>query len=176
MLALGDALAVALLRLKGFSARDFHTFHPGGKLGAALKRVTDLMHHTEMPLCAPNASFAEVVEAITAGRFGCCGIIENGRLIGIITDGDLRRMLTKSDDISELTARDIMSSNPKIIENSAMAVDAREIMETFGISNLLVEEDGRYHDGQGHLFPTGLQPEREYESPVSVVQQPEQGQ
>eukprot|EP00903_Cladosiphon_okamuranus_P002952 g2950.t1 len=76
MLALGDALAVAMLRQKGFSARDFHKFHPGGKLGAALKRVTDLMHHKEMPLCGPDASFSDAVESITSGGFGCCGVIE----------------------------------------------------------------------------------------------------
>ena len=93
MLALGDALAVALLRKNGFSQRDFHTFHPGGKLGAALKRVTDLMHHKKMPLCAPDAAFEEIIAEITAGGFGCCGVVEAGRLVGIITARS-RRMVS----------------------------------------------------------------------------------
>ena len=136
MLALGDALAVALLRLKGFSARDFHTFHPGGKLGAALKRVTDLMHHTKMPLCAPDASFADVVEAITAGGFGCCGVVENGRLIGIITDGDIRRALLSSTD--DIVADQIMTRSPHTIREDGLAAEALSMLSEFKITALFI--------------------------------------
>lgn len=136
MLALGDSLAVALLRQKGFSARDFHTFHPGGKLGAALKRVTDLMHHTDMPLCAPNASFAEAVSAITAGGFGCCGIVEDGKLIGIVTDGDIRRALASETD--HPTADSIMTRNPRTIQQDGLAAEALAMLSEFKITALFI--------------------------------------
>lgn len=136
MLALGDALAVALLRLKGFSQRDFHTFHPGGKLGAALKRVTDLMHHKKMPLCAPGAPFPEVVEQITSGGFGCCGVVENQRLVGIITDGDIRRAL--SGPIDGLTAAAMMTSNPRTIAEDGLAAEALSLLSEFKITALFI--------------------------------------
>ncbi|NQY38664.1 MAG: KpsF/GutQ family sugar-phosphate isomerase [Henriciella sp.] len=136
MLALGDALSVALLRLKGFSQRDFHTFHPGGKLGAALKRVTDLMHHKEMPLCAPNAPFSEVVEAITAGGFGCCGVVEQSKLVGIITDGDIRRALSGSK--ANLTATDIMTRNPRTIRDDGLAAEALSMLSEYRITALFI--------------------------------------
>ena len=136
MLALGDALSVALLRLKGFSQRDFHTFHPGGKLGAALKRVTDLMHHKEMPLCTPETPFSEVVEAITAGGFGCCGVIENSKLVGIITDGDIRRALSGAG--TGLTAADIMTRNPRTIRDDGLAAEALSMLSEYRITALFI--------------------------------------
>ena len=136
MLALGDALAVALLRQKGFSERDFHTFHPGGKLGAALKRVTDLMHHKKMPLCAPDAAFADVVTAITEGGFGCCGVIEGGRLSGIITDGDIRRALTG--DASKSQAASLMTKNPRTIQEDGLAAEALAMLSEFKITALFI--------------------------------------
>ena len=134
MIALGDALAVALLRQKGFSERDFYKFHPGGKLGAALKRVTDLMHHTEMPLCSPEASFADAVAAITNGGFGCCGVIEDSRLIGIITDGDIRRAVGGA--VETLTAREMMTSNPRTITQDGLAAEALSMLSEFKITAL----------------------------------------
>ena len=136
MLALGDALCVALLRQKGFSARDFHTFHPGGKLGAALKRVTDLMHHTEMPLCPINAAFDEIVDSISAGGFGCCGIVENGKLTGIITDGDIRRALKSN--ISALTAGEMMTRDPHTIAEDGLAAEALSILSEHKITALFI--------------------------------------
>lgn len=142
MLALGDALSVALLRLKGFSQRDFHKFHPGGKLGAALKRVTDLMHHKEMPLCAPDSPFTDVVSAITAGGFGCCGVIEDSKLIGIITDGDIRRALSGSE--TNLTAADIMTRNPRTIRDDGLAAEALSMLSEYRITALfIVSEDNQ---------------------------------
>ena len=136
MLALGDALAVALLRQKGFSARDFHTFHPGGKLGAALKRVTDLMHHKKMPLCAPDAQFSEIVNAITAGGFGCCGVVERDKLIGIITDGDIRRALKGS--IDAVKAAEMMTRNPHTITEDGLAAEALSTLSEFKITALFI--------------------------------------
>ncbi|MEO0607619.1 MAG: KpsF/GutQ family sugar-phosphate isomerase [Pseudomonadota bacterium] len=136
MLALGDAIAVALLRQKGFSERDFHTYHPGGKLGAALKRVTDLMHHKKMPLCIPQTKFSEVVKEITKGGFGCCGVIEDGRLTGIITDGDIRRAL--SGDAATLTAADLMTANPRTIQEDGLAAEALSMLSEFKITALFI--------------------------------------
>ena len=136
MLALGDALAVALLRIKGFSERDFHTFHPGGKLGAALKRVTDLMHHKTMPLCGPNATFADVVTAITTGGFGCCGVTESGKLVGIITDGDIRRAL--GHDTSSLSAAEMMTRDPHTIQEDGLAAEALSMLSEHKITALFI--------------------------------------
>lgn len=136
MLALGDALAVALLRKKGFSARDFHTFHPGGKLGAALKRVTDLMHHKEMPLCAPDTAFSEIVTKITEGGFGCCGVVNHQRLVGIITDGDIRRAL--SGTTAGLTAAALMTENPRTIAEDGLAAEALSMLSEFKITALFI--------------------------------------
>ncbi|MEO1188721.1 MAG: KpsF/GutQ family sugar-phosphate isomerase [Pseudomonadota bacterium] len=136
MIALGDALAVALLREKGFSARDFHKFHPGGKLGAALKRVTELMHHTEMPLSAPDADLDEIVSIVGDGGFGCCGVVESGKLTGIITDGDIRRALTRN--VTHRTAREIMTRNPRTIDESGLAVEALSMFSEHKITALFI--------------------------------------
>lgn len=136
MLALGDALAVAMLRQKGFSASDFHKFHPGGKLGAALKRVTDLMHHKTMPLCAPDTTFNVVVDAITQGGFGCCGVVENDRLIGIITDGDIRRALPGATET--LRAQDMMTKSPRTIAEDGLAAEALSMLSEFKITALFI--------------------------------------
>jgi len=136
MLALGDAVSVALLRKKGFSQRDFHTFHPGGKLGAALKRVTDLMHHKKMPLCTPDTPFSQIVTTITDGGFGCCGVLDGERLLGIITDGDIRRALTG--DATAQTAADLMTRNPRTIQEDGLAAEALSMLSEFKITALFI--------------------------------------
>ncbi len=130
MLALGDALAVALLERKGFSSSDFKLLHPGGALGKRLLRVSDLMHGPEgLPLCGPETVMSEAILAMTAGRFGCVGIVdETRRLIGIITDGDLRRHMEK--DILTMKAGDIMTPKPRTIRASALAAEAVSFMNT----------------------------------------------
>ena len=144
-LVLGDALAVCLLELRGFSSKDFAKYHPGGALGKRLYlRVNDLSSQNLKPQVALNASLKEVIVEITEKMLGVTAVVDNDQIIGIITDGDLRRMLSKSDDITKLQAKDIMSSNPRRITEDAMAVDAKEVMEEFGISQLLVEHEGKY--------------------------------
>jgi arabinose-5-phosphate isomerase len=123
MLALGDALAVALLERRGFSARDFAVFHPGGKLGSQLLRVEQLMHRgDDLPLVRPDTRLADAVLEMTMKRLGCAGVIEGGRLVGIITDGDIRRHMAP--DIFERTAGEIMTRHPRTIEPKALAVEA----------------------------------------------------
>ena len=130
MLALGDALAVALLERKGFSSSDFQLLHPGGALGKRLLRVADLMHGPdEMPICGPETPMAEAILVMTAGRFGCVGIVDaERRLIGVITDGDLRRHMDQN--ILALTAADIMTATPRTIRTSALAAEAVAFMNT----------------------------------------------
>lgn len=144
-LVIGDALSICLLELRGFSSKDFAKYHPGGSLGKKLYlRVSDLTSMNQKPQVAPDTDLKNVIIEISEKMLGVTAVIEKNKIVGIITDGDLRRMLSKSDDISNLKAKDIMSTNPKRIDNNAMAVDAMEVMETFGISQLLVEEDDMY--------------------------------
>ncbi|MDO7172696.1 SIS domain-containing protein [Mariniflexile sp. AS56] len=144
-LVIGDALAVCLLELRGFSSTDFAKYHPGGALGKKLYlRVNDISSVNQKPRVDGSTSIRDVIIEITEKMLGVAAVVENDKIIGIITDGDLRRMLTKVDNFSKLTAKDIMSANPKRIEAEAMAIDALEIMETHGISQLLVEENGAY--------------------------------
>ena len=144
-LVLGDALAVCLLELRGFSSKDFAKYHPGGALGKKLYlRVNDLSSVNEKPSVTPNTGIKQVIVEITEKMLGVTAVVEDHKIIGIITDGDLRRMLTKVDDFSKLNAKDIMSLNPKRIDANAMAVDAMEVLETYGISQLLVEDAGNY--------------------------------
>ena len=144
-LVMGDALAICLLEMRGFSSKDFAKYHPGGALGKRLYlRVNDLSSQNLKPQVGLDASLKEVIVEITEKMLGVTAVIDEGKIVGIITDGDLRRMLSKSDDITGLKARDIMSTSPRRITEDAMAVDAKEIMEEYGISQLLVEQNGQY--------------------------------
>lgn len=145
-LALGDALAVALLELRGFKEDDFALIHPGGTLGKKLLlRVSDLMHTgNEIPLVRSNTPMKDVLLEMTSKRFGITGVInESGELIGVITDGDLRRALEKYPDIMEKKSSDIMTTNPKKIEKSALAAKALKVMEEYSITCLFVYENNK---------------------------------
>ena len=144
-LVIGDALAMCLLDLKGFSSKDFARFHPGGSLGKQLYlRVSNLTSLNEKPQVAPDTDVKQVIVEISEKMLGVTAVIENDKIVGIITDGDLRRMLTKADTFAGLTAKDIMTNKPKVIDNNAMAVEAMEMMEKFGITQIIAEEDGKY--------------------------------
>ena len=144
-LVMGDALAICLVDLRGFSSKDFAKYHPGGALGKRLyMRVSDLSSMNEKPQVGLNTNVKQVIVEISEKMLGVTAVVEDNKIVGIITDGDLRRMLTKSDAFIHLTAKDIMSSNPKRIDENAMAVEAKELMETNGISQLLVENEGNY--------------------------------
>ena len=144
-LVMGDALAVCLLELRGFSSTDFAKYHPGGALGKRLyMRVSDLSSMNQKPQVELDTNVKQVIVEISEKMLGVTAVVENGNIVGIITDGDLRRMLSKSDAFIHLTAKDIMSSNPKRIDDNAMAVDAKDLMENNEISQLLVEHEGKY--------------------------------
>ncbi len=150
-LVMGDALAVCLLELRGFSSNDFAKYHPGGALGKRLYlRVNDLSSQNQKPQVGLNTNLKEVIVEITEKMLGVTAVVDDGKIAGIITDGDLRRMLSKTDDFLSLKAKDIMSPNPRCIAEDAMAVDAKALMEQFGISQLLVENKGNY-EGVVHL-------------------------
>lgn len=147
MLALGDALAVALLERKNFTAADFRVFHPGGKLGQRLLKAADLMHGGDgVPLVAPDTPMAEVLLVMTAKRLGCAGVVEDGRLAGIITDGDLRRHMQAKDGLDNLlgrTAAEVMTRGPKTVPPSMLAAEALRIINSKSITTLFVVDDGR---------------------------------
>jgi arabinose-5-phosphate isomerase len=145
-LAMGDALAVALLLERGFNAEDFALFHPGGSLGKKLLlRVEDLMHHGEaLPLVGIDTPMREALFVITAKRLGITGVVDgDGSLLGVITDGDLRRALEKGLDILSLAAKDLMTGRPKRIRRDDLAAKALQQMEEFSITSLFVFADER---------------------------------
>jgi arabinose-5-phosphate isomerase len=143
---MGDALAVCLMEVKGFSSSDFAKFHPGGSLGKKLYlRVSDLSKLNERPAVNQNSSIKDVIVEITRKRLGLTAVLdENDTLKGVITDGDLRRMLEKGNDIINTTAKDIMGIDPKTIEGDALAVDALDRMRKNNITQLIVTEDKHY--------------------------------
>ena len=144
-LVIGDALAMALLDLRGFSSKDFARFHPGGSLGKKLYlRVSDLTSLNEKPQVNPDTELKDVIVEISEKMLGVAAVIENDAIVGIITDGDLRRMLTKRDSLKGITGKHIMTENPKKIDNDAMAIEAIKTMDSFGITQLLAEKDGKY--------------------------------
>lgn len=144
-LVMGDAIAVALLDLRGFSEKDFAKYHPGGALGKRLYlTVSDLCELHKNPQVSPEASVREVIVEITNKMLGVTAVVSGGKIKGVITDGDLRRMLSTTDSIEGLTAKMIMSTHPKTVQYEAMAIDAKEILEENNISQLLVERDGVY--------------------------------
>ncbi|MBY0431510.1 MAG: CBS domain-containing protein, partial [Rhodospirillales bacterium] len=143
MRALGDAVAVALLERKGFSAADFQVFHPGGQLGRRLLRVSDLMHSgPSMPLIAETLLMGQAILEMTGKSLGCVGVVNaEGGLMGIITDGDLRRHL--DDGLLARPARDIMTRAPKTIRPNLLAAEALRILNDNTITSLFVVEAGR---------------------------------
>jgi arabinose-5-phosphate isomerase len=144
-LVIGDALAVCLLELNNFSSNDFAKYHPGGALGKKLYlRVSDLIEKNELPQVAPNTLIKDVIIEISKKRLGTTAVVENNKIVGIITDGDLRRMLKDNTNISGLVASDIMSKNPKTIQSDAMAITALETMESNNITQILVEDTNNY--------------------------------
>jgi arabinose-5-phosphate isomerase len=151
-LVMGDALAVCLLKLKGFSSKDFAKYHPGGALGKRLYlRVSDLIANNEAPQVKSNSSISEVIVEISEKRLGVTSVIDDENIVGIITDGDIRRMLSKTSDIASLTANDIMSKKPKTISSDAMAIDALETMEKNDITQILVTNSNNQYLGVVHL-------------------------
>lgn len=144
-MVMGDALAICLLELKGFSSTDFAKYHPGGALGKRLYlRVEDIVANNQKPQVNPDTDIKKVIVEISEKMLGVAAVIENDEIVGVVTDGDIRRMLYKYDSINGLTAKDIMSSHPKTIETEVLAIKALELMQEKGISQLLAVEGKKY--------------------------------
>jgi arabinose-5-phosphate isomerase len=144
-LAMGDALAVCLLDYRGFTATDFAHYHPGGSLGKKLYlRVYDLSSQNPKPFVNTGMAVIEAIHEISKGRLGATAVLEGEAIAGIITDGDIRRMLEKQGDISQITADFIMNTNPKKIEASELAINALKMMQEHNVSQLVVIENQLY--------------------------------
>ncbi|TAI49352.1 KpsF/GutQ family sugar-phosphate isomerase [Flagellimonas allohymeniacidonis] len=150
-LAIGDALAICLLELRGFSSSDFAKFHPGGALGKKLYlRVSDIVALNQKPKVNIDSSVKQVIVEISEKMLGVTAVIENEKVVGVVTDGDIRRMLNKYDNINGLTAGDIMTRNPKSVKADTLAVKALEQLQDNGISQLLAF-DGEEYAGVVHI-------------------------
>jgi arabinose-5-phosphate isomerase len=144
-LVLGDALAVCLMEMRNFKSEDFAKYHPGGALGKKLLlRVMDMLDDTHKPQVSPDSSIKTAIVEISEKRLGVTAVIENNKVVGIITDGDIRRMLNDRDNIAGVTAADIMTKNPKTIRSAEMASEALNTMENFAITQLVVVDNDEY--------------------------------
>ncbi|MCW3070843.1 MAG: KpsF/GutQ family protein [Bacteroidetes bacterium] len=150
-MAMGDALAVCLLDCREFTSKDFAKYHPGGALGKKLYlKVGDIASQHQKPQVRPDDTIRAVISEISSKRLGATAVVENDVLVGVITDGDVRRMLEKTDVISSLKAADIMNKTPKQIDAAELAVNAMQLLERYNISQLIVTDNGNYH-GFVHL-------------------------
>jgi len=144
-LVMGDALAIVLLELKGFSSADFAKYHPGGALGKKLYlRVADIIKNNQIPQVQLTTEVKQVIVEISKKMLGVTAVLDKDKIVGIVTDGDIRRMLNKHDNIKGLTAADIMSYNPKTVATDTLAVEALKLMQQKGISQLLAVDKGEY--------------------------------
>lgn len=144
-MALGDALAVCLMERKGFKEHDFARFHPGGSLGKNLTAKVEQFLSEQKPCVLPESSAREVIISVSGSKHGVSVVQSGDKILGIITDGDIRRMLLNTQDISDLKAEDIMSKNPKTIEYNALAKEAMQTLRKFNIGQLVVTKNGTYH-------------------------------
>lgn len=144
-IALGDALAVVLMELKNFKDTDFAKFHPGGALGKNLTARVEQFLSSQKPKVSEDSDIREVIISVSSSKHGVTVVTEGEKVLGIITDGDLRRMLLNNEDISKLLAKDIMSRNPKSIEKTALAKDAMKLLKDNNIGQLVVTEQGLYY-------------------------------
>ncbi len=144
-LVMGDALAVCLMELRDFKAVDFAKYHPGGALGKKLLlRVKDMLENALKPTVSPDAPIKKVIFEISEKRLGVTAVVDNNKVVGIITDGDIRRMLNNRDSIAGVSAQDIMTKNPKTITSESMVMDAFNLMEDFSITQLVVVDEGEF--------------------------------
>jgi arabinose-5-phosphate isomerase len=144
-LVMGDALAVCLMEMRDFKAEDFAVYHPGGALGKKLLlRVKDMLENSLKPIVSPDAPIKKVIFEISEKRLGVTAVVDNNKVIGIITDGDIRRMLNDRDSFADLTAKDIMTKNPKTTTSETMVIDAFHLMENFKITQLIVVDDSEF--------------------------------
>lgn len=144
-MALGDALAVCLMELNGFKENDFAKFHPGGSLGKNLTAKVEQFLSSQKPQVSENANIRDIIISVSGSSHGITVVTDNEKITGVITDGDLRRMLLSEQDLSKIIAKDIMSAHPKSIDKNALAKEAMQILKDKNIGQLIVTEQGKYH-------------------------------
>lgn len=143
-MAIGDALAVCLMEIKGFKENDFAKFHPGGSLGKNLTAKIKQFLSSQKPQVSQKANIREIIISISGSSHGITVVVENEKIMGVITDGDLRRMLMSDQDVSKISAKDIMSKYPKSIDKNSLAKEAMAILKDKNIGQLIVTENGKY--------------------------------
>jgi arabinose-5-phosphate isomerase len=144
-LVMGDAIAVCLMKMRDFKSEDFAKYHPGGALGKKLLlRVGDILDESHKPMVNPNSSIKDVIMEISEKRLGVTAVMDQDEIIGIITDGDIRRMLNKTETITGLTAKDIMTEHAKSIKSTDLVSDALDVLENHAITQLAVIDNGTY--------------------------------
>ncbi len=144
-MALGDALAVCLMEIKNFKATDFAKFHPGGSLGKNLTAKVEQFLSSQKPEIHPESGIKDIIISVSSSTHGITVVTQNNTILGVITDGDLRRMLMNDEDVTKISAQEIMSKNPKSIEKDALAKEAMKILKTNNIGQLIVTENGNYY-------------------------------
>lgn len=143
-MALGDALAICLMEINGFKENDFAKFHPGGSLGKNLTAKVEQFLSSQKPQVSENANIREIIISVSGSTHGITVVTDHEKITGVITDGDLRRMLMSEQDISAISAKDIMSKNPKSIDKNTLAKEAMQILKDKNIGQLIVTENGKY--------------------------------
>ena len=143
-MALGDALAVCLMEINGFKEKDFAKFHPGGSLGKNLTAKVEQFLSSQKPQVSENAGIRDIIISVSGSTHGITVVTDGEKITGVITDGDLRRMLMSEADLSKISAKDIMSKNPKSIDKNSLAKDAMAILKEKNIGQLIVTENGKY--------------------------------
>lgn len=143
-MAIGDALAICLMELRNFKEQDFAKFHPGGSIGKNLTATVEQFISSQKPLVEENSTIKDVIFSISSSKHGITVVMDGHKISGVITDGDLRRMLLKTDNIGGILAKDIMSKNPKTVEKDALAKEALTVLKQNNIGQLIVTENGNY--------------------------------
>ena len=143
-MAIGDALAICLMELRNFKEQDFAKFHPGGSIGKNLTAKVEQFISSQKPLVEENSTIKDVIFSISSSKHGITVVMDGHKISGVITDGDLRRMLLKTDNIGGILAKDIMSKSPKTVEKDALAKEALTVLKQNNIGQLIVTENGNY--------------------------------
>jgi arabinose-5-phosphate isomerase len=151
-LAMGDALAVTLMRLRGFAAQDFARYHPGGSLGQQLSTVSEAMRRSDLPVVSPHDTVGESLMIMTEGRLGLVLVMQSGRLVGLVTDGDLRRAMQRHDNVMAVSVSEIMTTNPVTVHRDTALIDAHRRMQQMKLKALVVVDNKGLVEGVVEVF------------------------
>ena len=152
-LAIGDALAMTLQKLKGFSSSDFSVYHPSGNIGKKLSlKLKDLIDNNRIPKVKLSSTFFQIIDEISSKMYGATAVIDAGKIIGIITDGDIRRIIEKNHNIDRVLVSDLMNKNPKVLSEDTLAYDALGVMKKNNISQVLVYDNNQIYKGVVHIL------------------------